>query len=148
MKTKKKSIILVVDDNDSNRKLINDILTLENYDVHEARDAFEVAGHLDNHSPDLILMDIAMPGLDGLELTRKLKSHDHTQHYGIVAVSSHASESDKLRAFEAGCLGHIGKPINTRLFPKQIAEFLQIAKDAILADGGLISSATSSTRPA
>ena len=140
MKAKRKPKILVVDDNDTNRKLINKVLTLADYNVLEARDAMEVANQLDRHSPALILMDIAMPDLDGLELTRKLKAHESTRRYGIVAVSAHASEKDKLGALEAGCLGHIGKPINTRLFPQQISEFIRIAKAAIRADAKLLAS--------
>ena len=117
--------ILVVDDHATNRKLVSDLLEFEGYEILNAVDAEAAQIVLTETLPDLILMDIALPGMDGLTFARKLKADGHTRHIRIVAVTAFAMKGDDQKAFEAGCDGYITKPIDTRKFPAQVAEFLR-----------------------
>jgi CheY-like chemotaxis protein len=116
--------ILVVDDNPTNLKLVSDVLAFEGHDILKAADAEEALLVLADTMPDLILMDIALPGMDGLTLTRKLKADERTRHIRIVALTAFAMKGDDQKAFGAGCDGYITKPIDTRKFPAQVATFL------------------------
>ena len=115
--------ILVVDDNATNLKLVSDVLAFEGHHILKAADAEEGLVLADT-LPDLILMDIALPGMDGLTLTRKLKADERTRHIRIVALTAFAMKGDDQKAFGAGCDGYITKPIDTRKFPAQVATFL------------------------
>ena len=117
--------ILVVDDNPTNLKLASDVLEYAGYRVLKAVDAEEAQVVLCHSQPNLIFMDLALPGMDGLTLTRKLKAAPLTQHIGIIALTAFAMKGDEQKAREAGCDGYISKPIDTRIFPAQAAEFLQ-----------------------
>jgi CheY-like chemotaxis protein len=117
--------ILVVDDNPTNLKLASDVLEFAGYRVLKAVDAEQAQVVLCHFQPNLIFMDIALPGMDGLTLTRKLKADPSTQHIRIVALTAFAMKGDDQKACEAGCDGYIAKPIDTRNFPAQAAEFLQ-----------------------
>ena len=117
--------ILVVDDNPTNLKLASDVLEYAGYRVLKAADAEAAQAVLCHAQPDLIFMDLALPGMDGLTLTRKLKAEPSTKHIRIVALTAFAMKGDDQKAREAGCDGYISKPINTRNFPAQAAEFLQ-----------------------
>lgn len=116
--------ILVVDDNPTNLKLVSDVLEFEGYTMLKAADAEEAQVILASHLPDIILMDIALPGMDGLSLTRLLKADPRTQQIHIVALTAFAMKGDDQKAFDAGCDGYITKPINTRELPGQVAKFL------------------------
>ena len=116
--------ILVVDDNPTNLKLASDVLAFEGHDILKAVDAEEAQIVLAGALPDLILMDIALPGMDGLTLTRKLKAEERTRHVRIVALTAFAMKGDDQKAFDAGCDGYITKPIDTRKLPEQVAELL------------------------
>ena len=116
--------ILVVDDNPINLKLVSDVLEFEGHDILKAVDAEEAQIVLADTLPDLILMDIALPGMDGLTLTRKLKADERTRHVRIVALTAFAMKGDDQKALGAGCDGYITKPIDTRKFPAQVATFL------------------------
>ncbi|HZL07310.1 MAG TPA: response regulator [Coriobacteriia bacterium] len=116
--------ILVVDDNPTNLKLASDVLEFEGYDILKAVDAEEAQVVLAATLPDLILMDIALPGMDGLTLTRKLKAEERTRGIRIVALTAFAMKGDDQKAFDAGCDGYIAKPIDTRTLPDQVAGFL------------------------
>ena len=116
--------ILVVDDNATNLKLVSDVLAFEGHHILKAADAEEAQLVLADTLPDLILMDIALPGMDGLTLTRKLKADERTRHVRIVALTAFAMKGDDQKAFAAGCDGYITKPIDTRKFPAQVASFL------------------------
>src|SRR5450830_213418 len=116
--------ILVVDDNPTNLKLVSDVLEFEGYDILKAVDAEEAQVVLAATLPDLILMDIALPGMDGLTLTRKLKAEERTRGIRIVALTAFAMKGDDQKAFDAGCDGYIVKPIDTRKLPDQVAGFL------------------------
>jgi CheY-like chemotaxis protein len=125
----RKPEILVVDDNLTNLKLAVMVLEHEGYSVLRASDASEAQQVLRHSMPDLILMDIQMPGMDGLTLTRLLKANPAYQHIRIVALTSFAMKGDEKKACEAGCDGYLTKPIDTRKLPNQVAEWLKKAED-------------------
>ncbi|MBI5503437.1 MAG: response regulator [Deltaproteobacteria bacterium] len=116
--------VLVVEDNPVNAKLVCDVLESEGYLVERARHAEEALTVLEQRIPDLILMDIGLPGMDGLTLTRKLKAEGRCAGVPIVALTAFVMKGDDRRAAEAGCDGYIAKPINTRRFPEQVAAFM------------------------
>lgn len=102
--------VLLVEDHPMNRKLFRDLLEIQ-FDVEEAETAEEAQAWLQDHRPDLILMDMQLPGMDGLTLTRQLKNDPEYRDIPIVALSAHALPRDIERALEAGCSEYITKPI-------------------------------------
>ena len=116
--------ILVVDDNKTNLKLVSDVLEFEGYRILQAMDAETAQEIIRDTSPDLILMDIALPGMDGLTLARKLKTDPTTRNIVIVALTAFAMKGDDAKAREAGCDGYITKPIDTRSLPAAVAAYL------------------------
>ena len=116
--------VLIVDDNPVNSKLASLTLRLAGYEVQIAADAIEAMSVLEHFSARLILMDIQLPGMDGLELTRRLKAAAATRDVAIVAITSYAMKGDEDRALAAGCDGYLAKPIDTRTFAGTIAGFL------------------------
>ena len=116
--------VLVLDDNPTNLKLACSVLEWSGYEIRMAGDAEEAQIVLAGTLPDLILMDIALPGMDGLSLTRKLKADERTRHIRIVALTAFAMKGDDQKAFDAGCDGYITKPIDTRKLPEQVAALL------------------------
>jgi len=125
--------ILVVDDNPTNLKLASDVLDAEGYQVAQAGNAEEALLIIEAHPPDLILMDIALPGMDGLALTRKLKADPATRQIVIVALTAFAMKGDEAKAYSAGCNGYITKPIDTRRLPDQVGGFLRGILGAVKA---------------
>ena len=123
MSTPKKRI-LVVDDNPRNLKLAFDVLEDAGYAVVEAVNAEEAQSMIDRNLPDLILMDIALPGMDGLTLTRTIKANERTKHIRIIALTAFAMKGDNQKALAAGCDGYISKPIDIHQLPVQVAEIL------------------------
>jgi CheY-like chemotaxis protein len=121
----RKPIILVVDDNPANLKLVSDILEFEGYHLLNAGDAEEAQTVIQRTLPDLIFMDIALPGMDGLTLTRKLKAEPLTRNILIIALTAFAMKGDDQKALAAGCDGYITKPIDTRKLARQVAGFLE-----------------------
>jgi two-component system, cell cycle response regulator DivK len=117
--------VLIVDDNPMNMKLIRVLLTGEGYDVRTAGDAPEALAVLQHWRPRLILMDIQLPGIDGLELTRRLKSDPSTKHIIIIGLTAYAMKGDEERILAAGCDHYIAKPINTRTLPHLIAALIE-----------------------
>ena len=117
--------ILVVDDNPTNLKLVSDVLAFEGYEILKASDAEEALEVLKHSLPALILMDIALPGMDGLTLTRRLKADPKTSQVLIVALTAFAMKGDDQKARDAGCDGYITKPIDTRKLPLQVADYLK-----------------------
>jgi CheY-like chemotaxis protein len=116
--------ILIVDDNLMNLKLVRVMLSSEGYDVHTAGDAEEALGVIEQRRPSLILMDIQLPGMDGLELTRRLKAEAATRGIVVVAITAYAMKGDEQKALAAGCDGYITKPIDTRALPDLVARYL------------------------
>ena len=116
--------ILIVDDNAQNLKLARVILSTAGYEVATAKDAEEAVETLPAFSPALILMDLQLPGMDGLELTRRLKNDPARAHILIVALTAYAMKGDEEKARAAGCDGYITKPIDTDALPRLVAEVL------------------------
>jgi CheY-like chemotaxis protein len=116
--------ILVVDDNELNLKLLRVTLVAEGYDVATARDADEALEALKGEKPRLILMDLQLPGIDGLELTRRLRASPATADVPIVAVTSFAMTHDREAALAAGCDDYVTKPIDTRKIPALAARYV------------------------
>jgi len=116
--------ILIVEDNEANRLLAGAVLEREGYRVEMAGNAEEALQKLVNGSPDLILMDVQMPGMDGLTLTRRLKGDARTADIPVVALTALAMMGDRERTLEAGCSGYISKPINTRTFASEVSKYL------------------------
>jgi len=117
--------ILIVDDNATNMKLVRILLATEGYDVRTAADAEEALNVLKEFYPRLILMDVQLPGIDGLELTRRLKSDPATRDITILGLTAYAMKGDKERIIAAGCDGYVPKPIDTRTLPELVAGYLQ-----------------------
>lgn len=117
--------ILVVDDNPLNLKLVQVALAVEGFEVRAAADADEALAALRSFHPRLILMDVQLPGMDGLELTRRLKADPATSDIQIVALTAYAMKRDDERAYAAGCDGYIPKPIDVKTLPAQVASFLR-----------------------
>jgi CheY-like chemotaxis protein len=120
--------ILMVDDNPGNMKLLSFILTKQGYDVRIAGDAEQALSVLKEFRPRLILMDVQLPGMDGLELTRRLKADPDYAEIVIIAVTASAMKGDEQEALAAGCDGYITKPIDTRLMPVLVARYLETAR--------------------
>ena len=126
-----KKQILVVEDNPLNLELVTDLLEANDFVVHPARTA-EVAFRLARElSPDLILMDVSLPGLDGLAATRALRAESATRHLTIIALTAHAMKGDEALALEAGCDGYLAKPIDTRTFVKKVAGLIVSANSRL-----------------
>jgi CheY-like chemotaxis protein len=116
--------ILVVDDNPANLELLSFVLTAAGYEVRTATDAKETLAQLRAFRPSILLLDIRLPGMDGLTLTRELRRDPATHDLLIVAVTAHAMRGDREEALAAGCDGFVTKPIDTRTLPATIAGFL------------------------
>jgi len=116
--------ILIVDDNAANLKLARVLLQGEGYEVRTAADAEDALRQLSAFRPRLILMDIQLPGMDGLELTRRLKSDPATKDIVIIALTAYAMKGDEEKAHAAGCDGYVAKPIDTDALPRLVAERL------------------------
>ena len=113
--------ILVIEDNKLNMKLVRSLLKIGNYTILEAVDAESGIKLAREKNPDLVLMDIQLPGMDGLTATQILKADRKIM---IIAITSHAMDGDEKKVKEAGCDGYITKPIDTRHFLQQISEYL------------------------
>jgi CheY-like chemotaxis protein len=116
--------ILIVEDHPMNMELATDLLEASGYVVIQAGAAEEGVALARAESPDLILMDISLPGMDGLEATGVLKQDPETKDISVIAMTAHAMKGDKEKALAAGCSGYITKPINTREFPKTVTRFI------------------------
>jgi len=116
--------ILIVDDNPQNLKLARIILLSEHYEVRTALDAEDALGILETFTPRLILMDLQLPGMDGLELTRQLKADPARRGILVLALTAYAMKGDEERALAAGCDGYMSKPIDTAALPLLVASLL------------------------
>ncbi|MGW8222785.1 MAG: response regulator [Syntrophobacteria bacterium] len=118
-------LILVVEDQEDNRRIIRDLLTSVGYEVMEAVTGEEGVAAAETHRPDLILMDVQLPGLDGYEATRQIKANPDLAHIPIIVVTSYALSGDDVKAFEAGCNAYVSKPFSPRELLAKIREYLQ-----------------------
>ena len=119
--------ILVVEDNPLNLELATDLLEASGFGVRSARTAEEGLRLAREVSPDLILMDVSLPGLDGLAATEALQADAANRHLTVIALTAHAMKGDEELARKAGCDGYLSKPIDTRAFAKQVAGFIAAA---------------------
>ena len=115
--------ILVVDDNQDNRELVIKVLKSKGYLLMEAADGEAALRKIGEEKPDLILMDISLPKIDGYEVTRRLKEQESFKDIPIIALTAHAMKGDREKALDAGCDGYIPKPISVRELPDQILTF-------------------------
>ncbi|MEA2644005.1 MAG: hypothetical protein QOG08_1031 [Chloroflexota bacterium] len=118
-------VVLVVEDNPASQMLVEAILQGYGYSLRFAASAPEALASIERVRPDLILMDIQLPGQDGLSLTRQLKADPAHASIPVVAVTAHAMASDRQLSLDAGCVGHITKPYDTQFLAEQVAAFLQ-----------------------
>ena len=118
-------VILYIEDNIDNRTLIRRILTAEGYNIKEAGNAGEAMETLKILRPDLILMDINMPDVDGYTLTTQIRGMSGFESTPIVALTANVMRGDRERSLEAGCDGYIQKPIDIDLLPQQIERYLR-----------------------
>lgn len=116
--------ILVVEDQEDNRKIVRDLVTTSGYELVEATTGEEGLELAESERPDLILMDIQLPGLDGYEVTRRIKANPGLRHIPIIVVTSYALSGDDKKAFAAGCDGYVTKPFSPRLLLAKIREYL------------------------
>ena len=116
--------ILMVEDTEDNRQILRDLISNTDYELLEAVDGAEGIAMAAKHKPDLILMDIQLPVMDGYEASRRIKSNPELQHIPIIAVTSYALAGDEAKTLAAGCDGYIAKPFSPRLLLEKIREFL------------------------
>jgi CheY-like chemotaxis protein len=117
--------ILIVEDNPANMRLIRMVLKTKGYSVLEATDGEEALTVATERQPDLIVMDIQLPKMDGLEVTRKLRQAPEFRQTPIIALTASAMDGDRERIIAAGCDEYIAKPVHTRRFPVLVAEMLR-----------------------
>ncbi len=110
----KKRLVLVVDDVEANRKLLGNLLVNNNYDVGSASDGNRALEFIKNKHPDLILLDIIMPGMDGYEVCEKLKSNLETKYIPIIFLTAKANMEDIVKGFELGGVDYVSKPFNEK----------------------------------
>jgi two-component system cell cycle response regulator DivK len=120
-----RSRILVVEDNPKNLKLVRDVLIHSGYEVIEATSGEEGVRLAVERSPDLILMDLQLPGIDGAEALRRIRA-SHNDQVPVVAVTAFAMNDDRARAFESGFDGYVEKPISVRTLSQQVHDFLTL----------------------
>lgn len=121
------AVILIVEDNVANQLLASAVLEREGYRVEVASSSDEALDRLKSKAPDLILMDVQLPGIDGLSLTRLLKADERTASIPVVALTALAMRGDRERTLDAGCAGYISKPIDTRTFAAEVRKYLSRA---------------------
>jgi two-component system cell cycle response regulator DivK len=120
--------ILIVEDNELNMKLLNDVLEAYGYEVIQAREGRTALPLASQHQPDLILMDIQLPDISGLEAVRQLKEDEATRAIPIIAVTAFAMAGDERKTLESGCDAYVAKPIMLRPFLETVERFIGTAQ--------------------
>jgi two-component system cell cycle response regulator DivK len=116
--------ILVIEDQEDNRRIVHDLLTSKGYEVVEAVTGLDGVTAAEIRRPDLILMDIQLPGIDGYEATRRIKANPELRKIPIIVVTSYALSGDDVKAFEAGCDAYMAKPFSPRKLLAKIRDYL------------------------
>jgi len=116
--------ILMVEDTEDNRQILRDLFAATDYELIEANDGAAGLAMAQTHRPDLILMDIQLPGLDGYETTRRIKADAALRHIPVIAVTSYALSGDETKARAAGCDAYVTKPFSPRLLLAKVRDFL------------------------
>jgi len=119
------SLILIVEDNDKNLKLVRDVLQVKGYNTIEAGSAEDGIALAGEHKPDLILMDIQLPGMNGIDALKVLRTDPLTAHIPVIAVTASVMQQDRNLITEAGFDGYIGKPINLKEFLDSVRAMLE-----------------------
>jgi two-component system cell cycle response regulator DivK len=119
-------LILVVEDNELNMKLLNDVLEAHGYSVMSTPQGAVAVQLARQHRPDLILMDLQLPDMSGLDATRQIKAHDETRDIPVIAVTAFAMAGDEKKALDHGCDAYVAKPIVLREFLNLIAGFIGV----------------------
>ena len=119
--------VLIVDDNTMNVELVTFVLSADGFVVEAALDAAQALARLAAFAPDLILMDIQLPGMDGVTLTRRLKADPATRHIAIVAFTAYAMKGDEARLRAAGCDGYLSKPLDVATFAANVRGHIEAA---------------------
>jgi CheY-like chemotaxis protein len=117
--------VMVVEDNEKNRKLMRVVLKAKGYNVIEATTGEEALSLLKGNIPDIILMDIQLPGIDGLTLVKQIKADALTKDIPIIAVTAYAMKGDEQKILETGCNAYVSKPINTQELPLTIEKYIK-----------------------
>ena len=117
--------ILIVEDTEDNRRIMRDLLTNAGFELLEALDGGQGVAMAAEHCPDLILMDMQLPVLDGYEATRRIKSDPQLRHIPVIAVTSYALSGDEAKTRTAGCDGYIAKPFSPRQLLATVRKFLE-----------------------
>lgn len=117
--------ILVIEDHEDNRRIMHDLLTSKGYEVIEAVNGLEGVYAATAYCPDLILLDIQLPGIDGYEVARRIKANPELRKIPIIVVTSYALSGDDMKAFEAGCDAYVAKPFSPRELLGKICEYLK-----------------------
>ena len=121
--------ILVVEDTEDNRQIVRDLLSSAGYELIEAADGAEGVAAAEREKPDLILMDIQLPGMDGYEATRRIRAIPDIGKVPIIAVTSYALAGDEAKTREAGCDGYVAKPFSPRQLLAKVREFLEQGRE-------------------
>jgi len=124
--------ILIVEDNQDNRELVVKVLRNKGFDLAEAADGEEAIEKAVSEKPDLILLDISLPKLDGYEVVKRLKSMEEFREIPVVAFTAHAMKGDREKVIAEGFEGYISKPINVREFPDQLKLYLRGKRESVL----------------
>lgn len=124
--------ILIVEDNQDNRELVVKVLRNKGFETVEAVDGEDAIEKAVSEKPDLILLDISLPKLDGYEVAKRLKGMEEFQEVPIIAFTAHAMKGDREKAIVAGFEGYISKPVNIRELPDQVNSFIRGKRESIL----------------
>lgn len=124
--------ILIVDDNQDSRELVAKVLKNKGYQTTEAADGEEALERAVSEKPDLILLDISIPKIDGYEVARRLKSQEEFRDIPIIALTAHAMKGNREKVIVEGFEGYISKPIDVRKFPEQVRSYLRGKRESIL----------------
>jgi len=116
--------VLVVEDHEDNMRIMSDMLSSAGYEVIKAVTGVEGVAMAESHNPDLILMDIMLPGLDGYEATRRIKDNAALRHIPVIAITSYALDSEESSAEEAGCDAYFSKPVSPRALLAKVREYI------------------------
>lgn len=127
--------VLVIEDDALNRELLQTVLEGAGFEVLEAADARDGLARARSHQPDIVLMDVQLPEMDGLQATRSLHEDPETAHIPVIAVTAHVKKDDERRCLEAGCSLHVPKPVDTRTLPGIVSRVIAESARRGQADG-------------
>ena len=122
--------VMIVEDNELNMKLFNDLLRANGYATLPMRNGYEALETLEEHTPDLIIMDIQLPEISGLEVTRTIKQNESLRHIPVIAVTAFAMKGDEERIRQGGCEAYLSKPISVASFIETVKRFVGEANGA------------------